>query len=474
MPVPEPKASEVPTPDLWPEAGRGAAPPAGGRPPGSWPGAAQGPAGFRGRTTPDGAPPRAAEDRQEQKAALARLALVVVAGLVVAALFGALATVLVVLSLVLMIVLHEAGHFVAAKRSGMKVSEFFFGFGPRIWSVQKGETTYGIKALPLGGYCRIIGMTSAEEVSPEDEPRAYRNQVTWKRLVVASAGSFVHFCLAFLMLFILFLGPGDVGNFVTNPPASNPIGAVDGFANGKSPAQLAGLRPGDRILAVDGHHFSNWDAMTKYLRARPDKEVTLTVKSGSRTFTSSVVLANGADVRLAGSKTPLYDKPTGLLGVEEGPVRFGFVGSIAHAGTGFGHTVVSSVTRLAKVVGNFGGYVKMLESQKAASSPHAERFVSPVGVVVLANEATQIGLSEVLYLLIIINIFVGVLNMVPLLPMDGGHVAVALYEKVRSLRTKVPYHADVNKLAPVIYAVLALLLFYGVSALFLDLRQVLS
>ena len=105
-------------------------------------------------------------DQREQRGALLRLALIVVSGLVVAAYFGALATVLVVLGLLVMIVLHEFGHFVAAKRAGMKVTEFFVGFGPRVWSVTKGETTYGIKALPLGGYCRIIGMTNVEEGGP--------------------------------------------------------------------------------------------------------------------------------------------------------------------------------------------------------------------------------------------------------------------------------------------------------------------
>jgi membrane-associated protease RseP (regulator of RpoE activity) len=100
--------------------------------------------------------------------------------------------------------------------------------------------------------------------------------------------------------------------------------------------------------------------------------------------------------------------------------------------------------------------------------------VSVVGVVVLANDATQIGWSEVLWLLIIINIFIGIFNMVPLLPFDGGHVAIALYEKVQSLRTRRPYHADVNKLAPVVYAVFVVLAFYAISALFLDLRDVLS
>jgi len=223
-------------------------------------------------------------DQREQTGALLRLAVVVAAGLIVAELFGALATVLVVLALLVMIVLHELGHFVAAKRAGMKVSEFFVGFGPRLWSVRKGETTYGIKALPLGGYCRIIGMTNVEKVDPADEPRAYRNQPTWRRLTVACAGSFVHFLLAFVMLVILFLGPGDIGNFVSNPPSNSPVAAVEGFAGGPSPAQLAGLKAGDRIIAVNGRHFSGWDQLTAYLRARPDQRVSLTIERDGHSF----------------------------------------------------------------------------------------------------------------------------------------------------------------------------------------------
>ena len=319
-------------------------------------------------------------------------------------------------------------------------------------------------------------MTNVEKVDPADEPRAYRNQPTWRRLTVACAGSFVHFVLAFVMLVVLFLGPGDIGNFVSNPPSNSPVAAVEGFAGGPSPAQLAGLKAGDRIIAVNGRHFSGWDQLTAYLRARPDQRVTLTIERAGHSFVTSVVLANGANVRLKGQKAPLYTKPTGLLGIEikPSPVRFGLVGSVEHAGTAFGATAVTSVTGLARVVSDFGGYTHMLASQKAADSPTAERFESPVGVVRLANQATKIGLSEVLYLLILINIFVGIFNMLPLLPFDGGHVAIAIYEKVRSLRTKRPYHADVNKLAPVLYAVLAVLAFYAVSSLFLDLRDVLS
>ncbi|MGH9106339.1 MAG: M50 family metallopeptidase [Acidimicrobiales bacterium] len=435
-------------------------------------GGAPGRVGTAGRErTVRGAPaPRI--DVREQRGAILRLAVVVIAGLVVAAWFGALATVLVVLALVVMIVLHELGHFATAKWSGMKVSEFFVGFGPRLWSVTRGETTYGIKALPLGGYCRIVGMTSVEGVDPADEPRAYRNQATWKRIVVVSAGSFVHFLLAFAMLVALFLGPGDIGNFVHNPPASTPIGAVTSFATGESPAERAGLRAGDVIVAVDGHHLSSWDQEKAYLSARPDQRVTLEVKRGGRTFSTSTVLANGQKVALAGTKTPLSTKPSGFLGITEGTVHYDVVGAFEHAGDAFGSSVDYSVTSIGHVVGNVGGYLKMVQNRKAAAT--GNRFVSPVGVVVLAHEATRIGWSEVLYLLILINIFVGIFNMVPLLPMDGGHVVVALYEKVRSLWARRPYHADANKMAPVLYLVLAVLLFYAATAVFMDLRQAVS
>lgn len=356
----------------------------------------------------------------------------------------------------------------------MKVTEFFVGFGPRLWAVTKGETTYGVKALPLGGYCRIIGMTSAEDVDPADEARAYRNQSTWRRLTVASAGSFVHFILAMVLLVVLFWGPGDSGQFISNPPSTTPIGAVDSFKGGPSPAQSAGLKPGDRILAVDGRHFAGWDQLHDYLASRAGRRVTLLVQEKSREVTVYATLANGAKVELPGTNTPLYSKKTGLLGVEVGPVRYSLPGAVAHAGEAFGTTAVTSVKDLGLVVGDCSNYFHMLDNQKAADSPHAVRFVSVVGVVRLANQATAIGWSEVLYLLVLINIFVGIFNMVPLLPMDGGHVAIALYEKARSLRTKRPYHADVNKLAPVVYAVLAVLAFYFVSSLFLDLRDLVS
>ncbi len=433
---------------------------------------------------PRGAVPGAQTSRKredmtprEQRAALLRLLLIVVAGLVVAQLAGVLATVLVVAALLVIIVLHELGHFATAKWSGMKVSEFFVGFGPRLWAVKRGETTYGVKALPLGGYCRIIGMTSAEEVEPEDEPRAYRNQATWKRVVVAMAGSTVHFVLALALLVVLFMGPGDTGNFVqSNPPATAPIAAVNSFTRGgESPAQKAHLVAGDRILAIDGRHFATWAQMSSYLKARPGRDITLTVDDKGHIFRSTTRLVDGSKVVPEGYSQPLFSRRTGFLGIAVSNVtRFGFIGAVEHAGTAFGSTVAQSVTRIGSRVVDFGSYIHMLASQKAADNPHAVRFVSPVGYVRMANVAASLGWSEVLYLLILINIFVGVFNLVPLLPLDGGHVAIALYEKVRSLGKRAPYHADVNKLAPVLYAVLAVLAFYSISSLFLDIRDIVS
>jgi len=211
------------------------------------------------------------------------------------------------------------------------------------------------------------------------------------------------------------------------------------------------------------------------MRARPGLRVMLTVERAGRVFvTPPVVLANGARAVIQGETKPLYKQPAGLLGVSISPVvRYGLVGSVRHAGTAFGATVAVSVRNISRVVTDLGNYMNMLRDQKAADSPTAVRFVSPVGIVRLAHKAAQIGLSEVLYLLILINIFVGLFNLVPMLPMDGGYVAIALYEKARSWQTKQPYHSDISKLAPAAYLLMAVLVFYAVSSLFLDLRDLL-
>ena len=141
--------------------------------------------------------------------------------------------------------LHELGHFVTAKWAGMKVTEYFVGFGPRLWSVRRGETEYGVKAIPAGGYVRITG-SPTEDVAPEDEPRAYRQQPFHQRIIVASAGSAMHFLIAFVLALILVLSFGQPTNNYTVASLEHWPGAA------RRRPQLAGLKAGDTIVSVDG------------------------------------------------------------------------------------------------------------------------------------------------------------------------------------------------------------------------------
>jgi membrane-associated protease RseP (regulator of RpoE activity) len=428
-----------------------------------------------------------APPRHEQRGALIRLLVMVVllVGLGFAA--GAGETVLLVLALIGCIVAHEFGHFITAKAAGIKVTEFFVGFGPRLWSVQRGETEYGVKALPLGGYCRILGMNNLEEVDPADEPRTYRQAPLWRRLSVAMAGSAMHFLLAIVVLFVMFVWTGDNGNYLASAsslPASNPIVEIDGLSTGASPAQLAGFHLGDRIVAVDGRHFSNWAQLSSYIQAHPDRRLDVTVERHGALLHLFPVPVNRNAVQVAGAGTaPLPTAkagapPVGFIGIGPSTVIHSSAGqAISRAGGAWVH--VSALT-----LGAFGhlftlhgasSYFHMLSSQKAADNPGTGgvRFESPVGIVRLLHQAGQSGLATVLWLIAVINLSLGIFNLLPFFPLDGGHVVVALYEGVRSRRRR-PYHADVAKLLPLFYLGLGLIVFLGASALFLDLRDLVT
>jgi len=415
--------------------------------------------------------------QDERRGAYLRLLLVVGAVILVSALAGVGSTVLVVAAIVFIIAFHEFGHLMAAKACRIKVTEYFVGFGPRLWSIHRGETEYGVKLLPLGGYCRIVGMNSIEEVDPSDEARTYRQHPVWQRIVVALGGPATHFVVAFVLLFAMFFFTGDDGNIITNVPASNPIVEIDGFSNGPSPAQVAGFHIGDRIVAVDGRRYSTFDQVSAVLKASPDRQVNIEIERQGRLLTLHPVLADLSKVKVAGPDAPpAVTRPTGFLGIAVDPVtHLGFFASVGHAVTGIGTLSVNTVHGLAYKFSPTGisNTIHQVDSQKAADSPSAQRFVSPVGIVRIAHQATEIGLAEVLYLLAVISVFVGLFNLVPIPPLDGSHVAVALYEKARSRGGRV-HHLDARKLMPLLYAGLVVILALGLSALFLDLRDLLT
>jgi len=409
--------------------------------------------------------------------ALARLGLVLAAIIGLGYLAGVGETVLLVFALFACILLHELGHFLTAKAARIRVTEFFVGFGPRLWSIRRGETEYGVKALPLGGYCRIVGMHNLDEVEPEYEARTYRQKPVWRRLSVSLAGSAMHFLIALCVLFAMFFWTGDAGNYLPIP-ASSPIIAIDRLSTGPSPAQKAGFELGDRVLAVDGHHFSTFEQLATFVEARPDTRLAVLVDQHGKRVVLHPTTANLAEVEVrgVGASALRTTKPTGFLGIEVSDVvHSSFTASISEAGGAFVHESALTLDAFSRLLTLHGisDYAHMLVSPKAAAHPaDGVRFESPVGIVRLLHTAAGDGLPTVLFLLAVINLSLGLFNLIPLLPLDGGHVAIALYEGVRSRRHR-PYHADVAKLLPLFYLAIAALVFLAVSSLFLDIRSLL-
>lgn len=352
--------------------------------------------------------------------------------------------------------------------------------------MRRGETEYGVKALPFGGYCRIIGMHNLEEVDPVDEPRTYRQTSVPRRLSVALAGSAMHFLIAIVVLFCMFFWTGDQANYLPPPtiPGNAQIVGIDGLTTGASPAQQAGFALGDRIVAVDGHHYATWDQVTGYIKAHPGKTVDVTVQRGSRLldlYPTPVDLSKVTPSGAGASGMPKVTKPTGFLGIEINPsvvVHGGLGASISHAGGAWVHVSALTIHALGRLVTFHGisDYAHMLRSQKAADSvsPNSVRFASPVKVVQLFHQAGQYGLPSVLWLLAVVNLSLGIFNLIPLLPLDGGHVAIAVYEGVRSRIRGRRYQADVGKLVPVFYAALIAIVFLGATSLFLDIRDLVA
>jgi membrane-associated protease RseP (regulator of RpoE activity) len=416
--------------------------------------------------TPEGRP---AQSAAEQRAAFIRLAVILLAGALASFVTGVTKTVLVVVALIVMIMLHELGHFVMAKLAGMKVTEYFLGFGPRLWSVRKGETEYGVKAIPAGGYVRIVGMSSLEEVAPEDEPRTYRQKGYWQRLGVAVAGSTMHFVIAFILLFVLFAKVGI-------PDEDHPRPVVDTISRletGPSPAAEAGFKVGDRILAVDGRRVGAWDDLTTYIRARPNVPITFDVQRGGERLTLKATPVDLSTVKVDG--VPAVDKPRGFVGIgPEIPIdRTGPVQAIGKSATGlwkFSTTTVGALGRMFSP-GGVKNYVTELSGRSGSDSN--DRFLSPVGFVRIAGQAAETGAREVLILLIAINVFVGIFNMIPLLPFDGGHVAIATYEAIRSRKGR-RYVVDGRKAMAAAYPVVFILILIAVTSLYIDVVRPMS
>ncbi len=392
---------------------------------------------------------------------LAALAAVLVGGIALSIVTHTFAVVAFCLAMAAVVMLHEAAHFVAAKKSGMKATEFFFGFGPRLWSVRKGETEYGIKAIPFGGYVKIIGMSNLERgIDPADEPRTYRQGSYPKRMIVALAGVGTHFVLAFTLLVVLLSAVG-VPNY---DKPSLTIGNLSRLDTGPSPAIDAGFKVGDRVVSVNGNAVTRWDDVPPYIRESAGQPV------------SFVVERKGARVELTAVPTSLQrgGETRGFIGI--GPKasveRLNPLMASGRSVTTIWHLGTGSLAALGSFFApgslkDYAGQLTNATSNKPASADD-QRFVSVVGVARIAGQAAESGAFNVVYLLVLLNIFIGVFNLVPLLPLDGGHVAIATYERIRS-RAGRRYQADVGKMMPIAAAVIVVLVLIGVTSIYLDI-----
>jgi membrane-associated protease RseP (regulator of RpoE activity) len=391
----------------------------------------------------------------------------------------ALGIVAFVVALVVSVVLHEAGHFVTARRYGMKATQFFVGFGPTLWSRQRGETEYGFKAIPAGGYVKIIGMTPLEEVEPQDEDRAFYRQSAGKKAVVLSAGSVMHFLIAIVLVVGTTFAIGSYDEqtpVVTAPAESLPasIEVVEGEAvvsDQTVPAPAQGvLQADDRVLSVDGVATETWQQVVAAVRDRAGEQVPIVVERAGEpvelTLTPVQVTRPALDAEgqlLAGTT-----EQVGAVGVGQ---------SVVFSRPGPVEAVGESVDTVGLIVtGTYTAITEKLDTIAGIYGPDrdAEGLVGVVGAArvsgeVLAVDEIPFAQRAAAFLLLIagLNFFVGVFNLLPLLPLDGGHLAVLAYENARDrLRRLFGYRGefkrvDFNKLMPVTYAVV--LLFVGLT-----------
>ena len=385
-----------------------------------------------------------------------------------------------VVALLISVMIHEAGHYLTAKRFGMKVTEFFLGFGARIWSFRRGETEFGIKSIPAGGYCKIVGMAPGEEVAPEDQHRRFLSGTVPERLIVLGAGSFLHFVLGFILVLILFSGIGTVRALNTVEEVV-PCILTQGQSEcaptaPRSPALSAGLLAGDEIISVrsvgaqsEGEKMK-WGEIVTLIRASANEELIFTIDRSGELLELTIPVASRI----------IDGQSFGVIGVvnDFGKVRLGPIDGIVESAT-----FVRDVT-----TGSFEALIKLptlipalIDQTFGGEERDPEGLVGIVGVARTTGEAAgseRLDTSDKITFFIVmvagLNIFVGIFNLIPILPLDGGHMAVAIADGVKRTSARLrkrpmPEPIDVEKLTPLTLVVVVLLLSLTVLLVIADI-----
>jgi len=366
---------------------------------------------------------------------------------------GSRTPLIIVAGIVVMVMLHELGHFVMARRSGMKATEFYLGFGrPKLFSFRKGETEFGVKPIVLGGYVRIVGMTNLEEVDPADESRTFRQGSYRNRLEVILAGVTMNFLLAFVLFFVVIAGQGQVSE---GPSTTIRTVVAD------SAARAAGLQVGDRLVSVAGARIRDWDQLVSIIQDHPGTTLRL------------VVDRHGRRVEL--TATPREENGVGFLGVSPRTTyrSVGFFEAIPESFNTMGKVLTGTGQAFEHVPDVFTGLDKV-GTPAPTSGPGAQRSLErPRSIVGIVDVGSQIAgnVWGMLALLGIVSFSLGLINLLPVLPFDGGHAAVVLFEWIASKVRRRRIRVDYQKLLPVTYAFMVLFLAFAVSTILLDVRD---
>jgi regulator of sigma E protease len=311
------------------------------------------------------------------------------------------------LGFVALIILHEAGHFTAAKAVGMRVERFCLFFPPLVVKVRRGETEYGIGAIPLGGYVKITGMSPHEEIAPELLPRAYYNQPVWKRIVVIAAGPLVNIVLAIVIVWVLLLASSDFGHLTST------VGAVTAH----SPAASV-LRPGDQIIAADGAR----GVTAIHERIATDRCAHDARVHGCRAQTPVQLLVRRRGRLIHLSVRPEYATLQGesgmFIGIDFHLAQDDFVRAGSDSVSTLWHVATASVSAIARIF----------------EPKERKQLSGVVGTYDATAQSFHAGAVDAIYLLALISLSLGVINLFPFLPLDGGHIFWAVAEKVRGKR----------------------------------------
>ena len=381
----------------------------------------------------------------------------------------AIGVVLFALAILISVALHECGHMWVALATGMKVRRYFVGFGPTLWSTRRGETEYGLKAIPAGGFCDIAGMTSVEELAPDEHDRAMYKQKTWKRVAVLFAGPGMNFIIGLVLIYAIAvfwglpnLHPSAVIGQTACAASEIKQGQFD-KCTGDGPAALAGIRAGDVVVKVGDTSVGDFADMAAAVQ-KLHGTVPVVIKRDGQTMTKYVDIAQRQRWVTDGKSgaKPATIGVMGVMGSAPGPTQYNPVTAVPATFTFTGNLSVLLCKSLVAIPTKVGALIHAIGGgERSLDTP-----ISVVGASIIGGDTVDHGVWMAFWLFLAqLNFILGVINLLPLLPFDGGHIAIALFEKLRNMLRSargMVAAAPVNylKLMPATYVVLVLVVGY--------------